>query len=305
MGQGYFSALSVQSGSGNVHHLDVSSGLGPSELGIFAIDRVPATAAPSLLPKSAEWSAICTLLATGTPYFVGYFRPEPGGSYDAGCLARLVYSFVALHLDVDWRHLVVFGPKGAHASSFWRELAGLTGVSTLPGTSTEDSGRLTIGAGTVHVEYRDIFDAHLSILQFRCLLHSASACIVTGDASLGEAICGGVPFWYAAPGHKRDVAADLQKEVQRWGEGGGATRGPEAAAIVQAWWQFVGGVKKAVSTEEAWKQLLVAVNTAAADGCTLWSALTTFSGDLAARHASLGEKIMMEVSGLVYSVDRT
>jgi hypothetical protein len=45
------------------------------------------------------------------------------------------------------------------------------------------------------------------------LLQQSAACIVTGDASLNEALCSGTPFWYAAEPHKGLVKRNLHERV--------------------------------------------------------------------------------------------
>lgn len=79
---------------------------------------------------------------------------------------------------------------------------------------------------TIHVI--DTHAVRLPTQYFRCLLAGASAAIVTGDASLNEALCCasapwqtddgstdaerllGLPFWYSAEPHKRDVDVGLR-----------------------------------------------------------------------------------------------
>lgn len=84
-----------------------------------------------------------------------------------------------------------------------------------------------VSAESVTIHLLDTHAVRLSMQHFRCLLAGAAGAIVTGDASLNEALCcasapadadgtallKGLPFWYSAEPHKRDVDIGLRAAV--------------------------------------------------------------------------------------------
>lgn len=89
----------------------------------------------------------------------------------------------------------------------------------------------------VHV--LDMHSVKLPMQQFRRLLAGAAAAVVTGDASLNEALCcgisssagstdAGLPFWYSTEPHKRDVDSALRAELKDIGSS-------DAQAVCALW----------------------------------------------------------------------
>jgi hypothetical protein len=78
----------------------------------------------------------------------------------------------------------------------------------------------------------------LPLPTFRLLLARSAVAVVTGDASLNEALAFGVPFWYSAEGHKAGVARDLRARMS--GGGGGAVVGGFMDEVEQGFGKGVG-----------------------------------------------------------------
>jgi hypothetical protein len=78
----------------------------------------------------------------------------------------------------------------------------------------------------------------LPLPTFRLLLARSAVAVVTGDASLNEALAFGVPFWYSAEGHKAGVARDLRARMS--GGGGGAVVGGFVDEVEQGFGKGVG-----------------------------------------------------------------
>jgi len=87
--------------------------------------------------------------------------------------------------------------------------------------------------------------------RFLQLLATSDAAVVTGDASLNEAICTGMPFWYAVPPHKVGVRQSLYCRVASYCDGKRSSSALEpstcpatshlslAAVLVLSWWGWV------------------------------------------------------------------
>jgi hypothetical protein len=92
--------------------------------------------------------------------------------------------------------------RGSHDSSCWVEVAVLEVITQLGHSTRALTLRLV-----------SLPSLALPIAGFRVLLSCAAAAVVTGDASLNEALCFGVPFWYSCEPHKIGVQEALKRIV--------------------------------------------------------------------------------------------
>ena len=120
------------------------------------------------------------------------------------------------------------------------------GVDPPPGGLWEDVATVitVLTAGGVRIALRLVSLPALSLtaVAFRCLLSHADAAVVTGDASLNEVICYGVPFWYSCEPHKVATRAALLRLV---------AAPARSAAFVKAWWSLVDGPPRGMPVGDA------------------------------------------------------
>jgi hypothetical protein len=136
----------------------------------------------------------------------------------------------------------------------------------------------TVAPVAVTLTTVDVFALRLPLPAFRALLAGADAAVVTGDATLNEALAYGLPCWYAPEGHKAGVDASLRALLFGGGGSGGdeggasAESSPQPApAAVQHWYAYVdgggGGGGKPPSRQQlagAWAALVGGSDTGAA-----------------------------------------
>ncbi|RYG55408.1 hypothetical protein EON66_05385 [archaeon] len=98
-------------------------------------------------------------------------------------------------------------------------------------------------SGELHfVHILDLSCLALDVFSFRHVLARAAGAVVTGDASLNEALVSGIPFWYSTEPHKRDVQIALTSAVQR------------APPAMRALWQWL-DAKTGDAAAVAWDAL--------------------------------------------------
>lgn len=263
--------------TGDGRAVDVSSGLGAGELGVFALPRPSPAPLAELLRESAVPDAAAPC-GRSDSYFVGYHRADR----HAAQLARVVAYGLALRaaeaavgrqpplqplratvfLPASSRrrfreHLrehPLFAPAGGSGSS-----SGAAPLATIDGSS-DDVLELTatlppvgsvaaaaggggegnpVAAAPVTLTLVDVFALRLPVPAFRSLLAGADAAVVTGDASLNEALCNGLPCWYAREGHKAGVDAPLRALLA--GSGDSVAAVAAAPALVRRWYTHVDG----------------------------------------------------------------
>lgn len=120
------------------------------------------------------------------------------------------------------------------------------GVVLPPGGVWEDVATvitvLTAGGAQFALRLVSLPALSLTAAAFRCLLSHADAAVVTGDASLNEAISYGIPFWYSCEPHKAATRAALLRLV---------AAPARSAAFVKAWWSLVDGPPRGMPVGDA------------------------------------------------------
>ena len=215
-GQSSFCAASSQ------FDVDLSSGLGASELGVFQL-------------RDMRRSAAATL---GTPYFVGYFRNPRHSAQFALAVVSALTSLPLRELAHNSRfsgctHVVWLAAAAVPAEdSVTRSLISalqrhpaVASVDTTQSSSTTDAhaaaeadslARIALTMHdhrVIHLHVRRL--PRLPMRKFRILLRNCAGAVVTGDATLNEALTAGVPFWYSPEGHKAAVRASLD-DLAQW-----------------------------------------------------------------------------------------
>jgi hypothetical protein len=183
----------------------------------------------------------------------------------------------------------------------------------------------------IRVALHDVFALALPVPAFRALLAGAEAAVVTGDATLNEALAEGVPFWYSAEGHKARVAAALRclatpPHLPAGRPGAEDATVAAAVRVVDAFWACVsadlrrhapvavstdaGSGENEASSDATWPQLLEVVAAAvgpasAAQGhpsggmdVVRW-AFGLWAGSVMRRRGGLGDAVVRLAAGLV------
>jgi len=219
--------------------IHASAGLGSEEWGVWGGE--PDTPSPPR-PTSPDVT------------LVGYFHTEEHGA-KLGLLAALLCRLCGNSLGQAVR---VLAPSVAlqHVLQGMISFPGLTVVpftqsSGLIGEFTSVGG--VLGEGEWIVNWRDgekeLGDACARVRleslsqmphgQFFSLLASSECALVTGDASLNEALQLGKIFFYSAEPHKVFTASDLRRYTEEgWGESGEGDS-PEVRAIINTLWVFL------------------------------------------------------------------
>lgn len=197
-----------------------SAGLADGELGIFGLDIIP-------LPLAAT-------LHTTSPtdaLFVGYYRTGRHGS----ALGRLVASVLALRGAPSPSRARVLLPIAASAcvAAFISGLRSHPAVAAAYVAATGASDGLGAETREVLLEFRSAAAGRTTLLledvhalapeeraSFRALLAFADGAVVSGDATLNEALAYGAargpsaaPWWYSTEPHKRGVNEALRALV--------------------------------------------------------------------------------------------
>ncbi len=256
----------------------------------------------ALLPAGAARDAVGAAAAP-RPFVVGYFRT----ARYAAAFGRAVASALALDASAgtggdaagsaadaaDGGDLVVFMPVGdaTAAAHFLSGLRSHPHVAAVESEEGETALRvsLLVGSGAagdsvgLHSRRRlaliDSMGMGLPRRCFRRLLARARLAVVTGDATLSEALAFGAPFLYCAEGHKGGVR-DALRELAGRGGGGGA---------VAAFWAFCedGG--------SPWSSLESAL--AGGGWPALASAFSVWSGSVCASRGGLATRVRALVHG--------
>ena len=224
-------------------NVDLSSGLGDDEVGIF---RLPPPEPLTVLPTALLGSLMDSdggSMSSPLPYFVGYYRtPKHGLQFSRLILAGLASRLMRTTTKSDTANaatvavtravvLASFDSVTAECSQYVSAI--LTGLRCHPWvssanliTSTDDAStnaRITVELNSaqqaiplcriLEVDLIDVFSLCLPLHQFRSLLAHCDGAVVTGDATLNEALAFGVPFWYSTEGHKIFVQRSLSQLI--------------------------------------------------------------------------------------------
>lgn len=219
--------------------LDLAAGLADDEIGVFG-----GIAAERSGGDCGELDAALAAaqIASHASLCVGHFRSSKG----AKAFGRAVAYLAAMSGGGGGG-----GGDGelgaALAALFPRDLEGdvLAGLADHPlveGAPACVDGALRFSlrggrGGGVAVPIRDLPSLGLSSRAFVGLLARARFAVVTGDASLNEALASGVPFCYSVEPHKAALASSL-RQLASAGGGGNACDG---AADVLNFWQLLDG----------------------------------------------------------------
>ena len=217
--------------------LDLAAGLADDELGVFG-----GIAAERSGGDGGELDAALAAaqIASHASLCVGHFRSSKG----AKAFGRAVAYLAAMSGGGGGGDGVL---GAALAALFPRDLEGdvLAGFADHPlveGAPACVDGALRFSlrggrGGGVAVPIRDLPSLGLSSRAFVGLLARARFAVVTGDASLNEALASGVPFCYSVEPHKAALASSL-RQLASAGGGGNACDG---AADVLNFWQLLDG----------------------------------------------------------------
>jgi len=251
--------------------LDVSAGLAHDELGVFGGIAAEVSGGEGELDAALASAQI----AGPACLCVGHFRSSKGARAFGRAVAYLTAMSGGSSEDGD-------GERGATLAAlvpldFERDvLAGLASNPLVEGAPACVDGALHFalcGSGAVTVPIRDLPGLGLSPRAFVGLLARARFAVVTGDASLNEALSCGIPFHYSVEPHKVALASSLRKlatagvcgEREGRGERGGESGGSGGAADVLNFWQLLDGVGG------SWPQLQQLGRARLRDSFALWS----------------------------------
>ena len=109
-------------------------------------------------------------------------------------------------------------------------------------------------------------------MAFQALLATAACAVVTGDATVNEALCFGVPFWYSAEPHKVFFERDLQ----------GCARG-----VVKRVWEFL-----ASPTAGAWEAVQLALPPSPLPSQALRAAFKSWCAEVVEERGTLERKLL-------------
>lgn len=243
--------------------LSVSGGLGEGEWGVWGGLR------PSP-PSSPPTESLA----------VGYFRTQKHGMK----LGLLVASFCALAKGVP---MVILAPEDAY-EEVTRGLQAHLEVASLSSFDGEEeekcawtlhwkgegdsssSGSNDNEKDSTRVTLRPL--QHLPSTDFQALLATAACAVVTGDATVNEALAFGVPFWYSAEPHKVFFERDLQ----------GCAQG-----VVKRVWEFL-----ASPTAGAWEAVKQALPSTLLPSLALRAAFQAWCGSVMEERGTLERKLL-------------
>ena len=257
-----------------------SAGLADGELGVFGLDVIP-------LPHAA------TTVTPTDALFVGYFRTGRHGS----AFGRLVASVLALRGAPAPSRARVLLPVAASAcvAAFISGLRSHPAVAAATVAAPGASGGLGEGTREVLLEFCSAASGRTTLLledvhalapkdraAFRALLAFADGAVVSGDATMNEALAYGAargpsaaPWWYSTEPHKRGVGEALHALVAPTAECLGCapsccTRQCAAACAarraVRGWWSFLDCADTGAAAQ-LWSALLEEL-TVYGGGCT-------------------------------------
>ncbi len=274
-GQGPMATLQSR-GSDPLVHRDVSAGLGADELGIF-----PLTMPIALVAHTAS--------TAGGAHLLGYFRTLRHGV----ALGRMTAAYAALPSTTS-TDITVYCPEGAaahvvagirsHPSAAVRDIAAAAAEGSIAAPLA--CMELTIDSRIQKVRvcalpHTAAGDA-LPLSEFRALLASSAACLVTGDSSLNEAICADRVFQYSCEPHKVDVEKSLKAMV-------GSKDSSDWSEIISALWRFT-SARSDAEAAKSWSALCAALPATTDRWAAVRSAFASYTGEIRRQHAHLGSR---------------